>query len=59
MSDHITRVFRSGNSQAVRIPAAYRIDADRVSHRRAGKLQQSLETTQVVSVCDREGDIDE
>lgn len=30
MSDHITRVFRSGNSQAVRIPAAYRIDTDRV-----------------------------
>jgi antitoxin VapB len=30
MTDHITRVFRSGNSQAVRIPAAYRIDADRV-----------------------------
>jgi len=26
----ITRVFRNGNSQAVRIPQALRLDADRV-----------------------------
>lgn len=40
MTDHITRVFRSGNSQAVRISAAYRIDADRVLIKRnaAGDL---------------------
>ncbi|ABM61527.1 antitoxin [Halorhodospira halophila] len=30
MSEHITRVFQNGNSQAVRIPAAYRLDSDRV-----------------------------
>lgn len=30
MSDHIARVFQNGNSQAVRIPAAYRLDSDRV-----------------------------
>ena len=30
MTEKITRVFRSGNSQAVRIPASYRIDTDRV-----------------------------
>jgi len=31
MTERITRVFRSGNSQAVRIPTAYRLDTDRVS----------------------------
>jgi antitoxin VapB len=31
MSQHTTRVFKNGNSQAVRIPAAYRLDTDYVS----------------------------
>ena len=31
MTERITRVFRSGNSQAVRIPTAYRLDTDRGS----------------------------
>jgi antitoxin VapB len=31
MSAVITRVFRNGNSQAVRIPAEFRLDTDRVS----------------------------
>ena len=30
MSTLITRIFMSGNSQAVRIPAELRLDADRV-----------------------------
>lgn len=31
METLITRVFNNGNSQAVRIPAEFRIDTDRVS----------------------------
>ena len=31
MPEHTTRVFKNGNSQAVRIPAAYRLDTDYVS----------------------------
>jgi antitoxin VapB len=30
MSEHIGRVFQNGNSQAVRIPAALRLESDRV-----------------------------
>jgi len=32
-----TRVFRSGNSQAVRLPAEFRIDADEVQILRRGQ----------------------
>ncbi|MEJ5208824.1 hypothetical protein [Denitratimonas sp. CY0512] len=31
MSTMTTRVFNNGNSQAVRIPAAFRLDTDRVA----------------------------
>ncbi len=31
MTTRTTRVFNNGNSQAVRIPAEYRLDTDRVS----------------------------
>lgn len=31
METLITRVFNNGNSQAARIPAGFRLDADRVS----------------------------
>jgi len=35
----ITKVFRSGNSQAVRIPRDFRIDSDRVEiFRRGGEI---------------------
>lgn len=30
MSQHITRVFKNGNSQAVRIPAELRLNSDQV-----------------------------
>ncbi|MDD2599820.1 MAG: type II toxin-antitoxin system VapB family antitoxin [Kiritimatiellae bacterium] len=32
-----TKVFQSGNSQAVRIPKEYRIDADEITVNRIGK----------------------
>ena len=40
MTEHVTRVFRSGNSQAVRIPSEFRLDTDRVAIERnqAGDL---------------------
>ena len=31
MPEHTTRVFNNGNSQAVRIPAEFRLNTDRVS----------------------------
>lgn len=40
MADLITRVFNNGNSQAVRIPAEFRLDADkvRISRNESGDL---------------------
>lgn len=37
MAQHITRVFKSGNSQAVRLPLEFRIDEEQVFIRREGK----------------------
>ena len=37
MSQRITKVFKSGNSQAVRLPRDFRMDSDKVVIRKAGK----------------------
>ena len=37
MQEQITKVFKSGNSQAVRLPRDFRLDSDKVLIRKEGK----------------------
>ena len=37
MSQQITKVFKSGNSQAVRLPRDFRMDSDKVLIKKEGK----------------------
>lgn len=54
---HITTLFRNGGSQAVRLPAEFRFEGDRVRIRRAGTgvliEPMTIDTSELYALLDR------
>ena len=50
MHEQITKVFKSGNSQAVRLPRDFRLDSDEVLIRKEGRIQVISATSGFVLV---------